>query len=295
MLTGSPVSVSPEEREAIYEGLWEHGNAFHFMFGGFGDVTTNPEANQELCRFLRKKIAQIVRDPAKAAVLTPTDYYARRPPCDNGYYACFNRDNVLPVDVRKAPIERVEARGIRTADGVLHELDVIVLATGFDAVSGSYGAVRGGIRGRGGARLVADHWAGAGGPSAYLGLFVAGFPNLFMVNGPQGPFCNQPTEIEVEVDFITELLRRRGAGAGSSTGTGTGTIEVSPEAEAGWVRTCDALAADKLFDKVESNWITGQNIPGAKSTTRFYYAGLSSYIGLLKELQENDYPGFQFS
>lgn len=279
------MSVSPEERQETYERLWAHGNAFHFMFGGFGDITTDPEANEELCRFLRRKIAQVVRDPAKAAVLTPTDYYARRPPCDNGYYECFNRPHVLAVDVGRAPIERVEAAGVRTADGALHELDVLVLATGFDAVDGSYAAVRGGIRGRGGA-LLADHWAALGGPSAYLGLFAAGFPNLFLVNGPQGPFCNQPTSIEIEVDFVARLLEDK---AGS-------TIEVGPETEAEWVELCRSLASGMLFDKVESNWITGQNIiPGARPTARFYYAGVNSYIRLLKEQEESDYQGLQFS
>lgn len=284
------MSVSPEERQEIYERLWEHGNAFHFMFSGFGDMTTSAEANEEVCRFLRRKIAQIVRDPAKAAVLTPHDYYARRPPCDNGYYEAFNRDGVVPVDVGRHPIERIEAGGVRTADGTLHELDVIILATGFDAVDGTYAAIDEGIRGRGG-QLLTEHWAA--GPRAYLGIFVAGFPNLFLVNGPQGAFCNQPTAIEAEVGLITDLIRRQRDKA-REAGDG-GTVEVAPETEEEWASMCESLSAHTLFDKVENNWLTGQNFPGAKPTTRFYYGGLKGYTDYQEDLKKRNYEGLVFS
>lgn len=291
------MSVPPEERQAIYERLWDHGNAFHFMFSGFGDVTTDADANAEMRRFLRAKIADIVRDPTKAAVLTPAadEPYARRPPCDRGYYDAFNRDNVVPVDVARHPIVGVERGGVRTADGTLHELDVLVLATGFDAVDGTYAAIPEGVRGRGGRRLAEEHWGG-GGPTAYMGVFVSGFPNLFLVNGPQGAFCNQPTAIEVEVDMITDLIRRqreKEGGAGETDGGGT--IEVAPETEAGWASMCDSLATQTLFDKVANNWLTGQNFAGAKPTTRFYYGGLKAYIDHQEDLKRRNYEGIVFS
>lgn len=275
------MSVSAEEREKIFEDLWQQGNGFRFMFGGFGDMMTNPEANEEACKFLRRKITQIVRDPAKAAVLTPHDYHARRPPCDNGYYESFNQDNVFAVDVKKTPITRIEERGIVTADGKLHELDIIIFATGFEAVDGSYRGIRDGIKGRGGVSLN-EHWAS--GPKAYLGIFVAGFPNLFLLNGPQGPFCNQPPAIEKNVEFITCLLRERKGIANDAV------IETTAEAEALWNETCNTLASHTIFDKVES-WITGTNIPGAKPSTRFYYGGLKDYLARLKDIRNEDYRG----
>ena len=149
-------SVSAEERERIFQNAWNEGGGFRFMFGTFCDIATDEEANEEAAKFVRRKIGEIVQDPEIARKLTPTDLYARRPLCDTGYYETFNRPNVSLVNVKENPIIRVTQQGIVTEDGTLHELDVLVFATGFDAVDGNY--VRVDIRGRNG-RSVKEHWS----------------------------------------------------------------------------------------------------------------------------------------
>ena len=129
------VSVSKEEQERVFEEAWNTGGGFRFMFGTFGDIATNPESNEAAAEFIRKKISQIVKDPETARKLTPTGLYAKRPLCDNGYYATYNRDNVSLVSVKETPIVEVTPNGVRTTDGE-YELDVLIYATGFDAVDG---------------------------------------------------------------------------------------------------------------------------------------------------------------
>ena len=144
-------SVSAEERERIFQDAWNEGGGFRFMFETFCDIATNEAANEEAAKFIRGKIAEIVKDPETARKLTPTDLYARRPLCDSGYYQAFNRSNVTLVNVKETPITTVTENGVLTADGTLHELDVLLCATGFDAVDGNY--VRVDIRGRDGLSL----------------------------------------------------------------------------------------------------------------------------------------------
>ncbi|POS71019.1 hypothetical protein DHEL01_v210583 [Diaporthe helianthi] len=276
--------VTPAERRRVFEELWARGNGFRFVAGGFADVASDAAANAEACAFLRGKIAAVVRDPAKAAVLTPREMFARRPPCDEGYYDIFNRGNVFAVDVSATPIVAVEGGGVRTADGRLHEVDVIVLATGFRSGDGSYLGLRGPIRGRGGA-LLSDHWA-ASGIKTYLGLFVSSFPNLFLVNGPQVPYSNVPVSIEAEVDFLTTMLAEVGRG-----GKADAVIECTPEAEGDYADLCHQLSlSETLVNKVDS-WLTGKNTPGAKNSTLFYYGGLKSYRDLLLTVKEDMYRG----
>lgn len=172
------MSVSPEERERIFQEAWDKGNGFRFMFWTFCDLTYNKEANEAACAFIRSKIAETVKDPEKRRKLTPHDYYARRPLCDGGYYQVFNNDHIDIVDMKETPVTEITPTGIKTSDGALHELDVIIWATGFDAVDGNYTRVK--IRGRNGESLK-DHWAD--GPTSYLGVCVPNFPNMFMITG----------------------------------------------------------------------------------------------------------------
>ena len=150
------MSVSEEERRRVFQENWDKGNGFRFMFGTFCDIATNPEANEAAAAFIRSKIAEIVNDPETARKLTPTDLYAKRPLCNEGYYETYNRDNVTLVSIKENPIEEITPAGVRTADGVEHELDVLVFATGFDAVDGNYRSMD--LRGRGG-RHIDEHWA----------------------------------------------------------------------------------------------------------------------------------------
>jgi cyclohexanone monooxygenase len=262
----------------------QEGNAFWFLFGAFGDVFLDEEANEEVCKFIRSKISQIIKDPQKAAVLTPQDSYTRRPLCDSGYWSKFNKDNVHAIDIKKHPITSLEQNGVRTADGTLYELDLLVLATGFHAVDGSFKAIRGGIRGRHGLNL-SDHWGTK--PKTYMSLFVSGFPNLFIIGGPQGPFSSAPPGLTIEIDFLEDLLR-------VMESRGTKTVEASTEAESEWVQTCDALFQKFLVQKTKS-WMTGTNIPGVSPSARFYYGGLKGFVEETKKMKDKDYRGLVFA
>jgi cyclohexanone monooxygenase len=271
-------SVSEEERQRVFQENWDKGNGFRFMFGTFSDIAVDPAANEAAAAFIRSKIAEIVEDPETARKLTPTDLYAKRPLCNEDYYESYNRDNVRLVSIKENPIVEITPRGVLTQDGTEHELDVLVFATGFDAVDGNY--VRMDIRGRGG-ESIQHHWKD--GPTSYLGVSVPSFPNLFMILGPNGPFTNLPPSIETQVEFITELVEQaeqRG-----------GLIEPTREAEDAWTRTCQEIADSTLFPKADS-WIFGANVPGKKHTVMFFMAGLSAYRTRLAEEAAAGYHGF---
>jgi cyclohexanone monooxygenase len=276
------MSVSEEERRRVFQENWDKGNGFRFMFGTFADIAVNPEANAAAAAFIRSKIAEIVDDPETARKLTPTDLYAKRPLCNEGYYETYNRDNVELVSIKENPIQQITPAGVRTADGVEREFDVLVLATGFDAVDGNYRAMD--LRGRGG-RHINEHWTD--GPTSYLGLSKAGFPNMFMILGPNGPFSNLPPSIEAQVDWIGELI-------GTAERNGVRTIEPTQAAEDAWTATCDEIANMTLFPKADS-WIFGANVPGKKNAVMFYMAGIGAYRQKLREVAENGYEGFEFS
>lgn len=220
-----------------------------------------------------------MQDPETARKLTPTDLYAKRPLCDAGYYETYNRDNVELVSVKENPIQEITPTGVRTADGVTHELDVLVFATGFDAVDGNYRAMD--LRGRDG-RHINEYWTD--GPTSYLGVSKAGFPNMFMILGPNGPFTNLPPSIEAQVEWIGDLI-------GAAERNGLRTVEPTQQAEDDWTATCTEIANATLFPKAES-WIFGANIPGKKNTVMFYMAGLSAYRQKLAEVADAGYEGF---
>ena len=276
------MSVSEEERNRVFQENWDKGNGFRFMFGTFSDIATNPEANAAAAAFIRSKISEIVEDPETARKLTPTDIYAKRPLCNEGYYETYNRDNVELVSIKENPIEQITPAGVETADGVEHALDVLVLATGFDAVDGNYRAMD--LRGRGG-RHIDEHWGD--GPTSYLGVSKAGFPNMFMILGPNGPFTNLPPSIEAQVDFIGELIR-------TAEREGVRTVEPTQAAEDAWTATCEEIANMTLFPQAES-WIFGANIPGKKNAVMFYMAGHSAYRQKLGEVAERGYEGFELT
>jgi cyclohexanone monooxygenase len=271
--------VSPEERERIYQRAWDEGGGFRFMFETFNDIATDEEANEEAAKFIRRKIAEIVKDPETARKLTPHDLYARRPLCDTGYFEAFNRANVTLVSVKENPIVRVTQEGIVTEDGTLHKLDILVFATGFDAVDGNY--VRTDIRGRHG-RSIKEHWVE--GPTSYAGITTSGFPNMFMILGPNGAFTNLPPTIEAQVEWITDAIRHVAE-------TETGRIELKPDAESDWTDTCVEVAAATVFGSVDS-WIFGANIPGKKRSVLFYLGGLSEYRKILDAEAAAGYPSF---
>ena len=273
------MSVSEQERKAVFQKGWETGGGFRFMFETFCDVAVDPAANAAAAGFIRKKIAEIVKDPVTAQKLTPHDLYAKRPLCDSGYYQAFNQANVFLEDLRDNPIAEITPKGVKMADGVEHELDVLIFATGFNAVDGNY--TRLDLRGRDGVKIN-DQWKD--GPTGYLAMTTANFPNMFMIMGPHGPFTNLPPSIETQVEFISdtiELMEKKHYV----------TIEAKPEAEKKWVSDCNDAANSTLFPKVDS-WIFGRNVPGKANANMFYFGGLFAYRQVLDEVKASDYDGF---
>ncbi len=272
-------AVSQEERDKIYQDAWDAGGGFQFMFKTFSDVGTNEEANETAASFIRGKIAEIVEDPDTARALTPTGLYAKRPLCDDGYYAVFNRPNVTLADIKTHPVEYVSSNSVRTVDGRSHDLDVIILATGFDGVEGAYVPMD--IRGRGGLRLN-EYWSS--GPLSFLGMAISNYPNLFMVLGPNSPFTNLIPSIEKQVEWIARAIA-------VINELPEPIMEVSEQAQADWVRVCDEFASQSVFQKID-NWFFGANIPGKTVTSRFYFGGFSRYNDVLEQVESGGYAGF---
>jgi cyclohexanone monooxygenase len=273
------LSVSEQDRLAEFERRWPVGGAA--LLSAFPDLIVDEAANAALAAYLKGKVREIVTDPRTAHLLTSMDYPvgARRLVVGPGFYEMFNRPHVELVDVKGAPIEEVTATGIRTADGS-YEVDDIVFATGYDAITGALLAMD--IRGRGGKTLTA-HWSA--GPITYLGLQSAGFPNLFFINGPGSPsvFSNMVYSAEQHVDFIASLLtalRSRGAR----------TVEPTYEAEAAWVRHVGATAAQTVLLKTAS-WYMGANVPGKPRVFMPYVGGVPAYRETCEKVAADGYQG----
>jgi cation diffusion facilitator CzcD-associated flavoprotein CzcO len=280
----SALETPPQERQALYEAAWEKGG-LQFR-ATFRDLLVSKAANDTAAEFLKGKIRQIVKDPATAAKLADIDhpYAAKRPPIDTDYFETFNRDNVSLVDVRADPIERITPRGIRTRDAE-YPLDIIVFATGFDAMTGPM--LRMDIRGRDGLSL-AEAWAA--GPRNYLGLQIAGFPNLFMVTGPGSPsvLCNMPVPIEQHVEWITGCIAHMRQ-------HGLTRIEAKPEAMDWWVAQVNAAAEATLLPQATHSWYLGANVPGKPRVFMPYAGGMPVYRKICDEVATRGYEGFVLS
>ncbi len=281
----SALDATPEERRAAYEAAWEKGG-LQFR-AAFSDLLTDKAANDTAAEFIRAKIREMVKDPETAAKLTNFDhpFAAKRPPIDTEYFEAFNRPNVSLVDVRANPIERVTPEGIRLRDGTEHPLDIIVFATGFDAMTGPL--LRIDIRGRGG-RPLKEAWEA--GPRTYLGLQVAGFPNLFTVTGPGSPsvLCNMPVAIEQHVEWITGCIahmRERGLQR----------IEAKPDAADRWVEHVNEAADATLLPQASSSWYLGANVPGKPRVFMPYAGGMARYRGICEDVAAKGYEGFALS
>ena len=277
----SVFDVAPAEREATLERLWEEGG-FKFVFGSYKDALTERRANDLIAEFVRRKIRRLVRDPVTAERLLPVDFPfgARRPIIDTDYFETFNRDNVTLVDVRETPIERVTARGIETSTDAF-ELDVLVFATGFDAITGPF--FRMDVRGTDGVRLQ-EAWAE--GPASYLGLSSCGFPNLFMIVGPGSMFGNYPVVMEHHVDWIGDCI-------GHMEQSGLVRVQASAAAQAEWMAELDAQAELSLVWLADS-WFTSANIPGKPKGSTLFFGSYGSYRRRLDQIAEDGYPGFEF-
>jgi cation diffusion facilitator CzcD-associated flavoprotein CzcO len=281
----SALAVSPEEREARYEHLWGEEGGFKFLFGSFNDFLTNQDSNDTVADFVRRKIHEIVRDQAVAEALSPKDYPygTKRPPIDTDYYETFNRDNVTLVDLRQTPIVEITQAGLRTSE-CEYPLDSIVFATGFDAMTGSL--LRINVRGKGGLSL-GERWAH--GPVTYLGLQVAGFPNMFIITGPGSPsvLANMPTAIEQHVEWVADCINHMRQHRLTR-------VEASEAAETRWVAHVQAVAGTTLFPKANS-WYVGANIPGKTRVFMPYVGGFFPYDQLCKDVAAQGYEGFVLS
>ena len=271
------ISVSEEERQRVFQEAWEKGNGFRFMFETFCDIAIDPAANRTARLFIRKKISEIVKDPETARKLTPTDPYAKRPICNLDYYETFNRDNVTLVSTKENPIIEITPRGVLTDDGVEHEFDVLISATGFDAVDGNYHQID--IRGRAGRPIRALE----GGPDQLPRRRHREFPQP--VHGARRErSLRQPAAfIEAQVEWISDMISRA-----QRTGA---VVEATQEAESYWTATCKQIADTTLFSKTES-WIFGANIPGKPHTVLFYMGGLAPYREMLADVTRGDFAGF---
>jgi cation diffusion facilitator CzcD-associated flavoprotein CzcO len=280
---GSALAVSDEERRATFERLWAEGG-FAFWAGGYSDILIDEAANRTAYDFWREKVRARIDDPALAEVLAPTEplhpFGVKRPSLEQTYYDAFNQDNVTLVDLRATPIERITPAGVRTT-ATEHALDLLVLATGFDAVTGGLTSID--IRGTTGASL-AEHWQH--GARTHLGLASAGFPNLLYLYGPQSPsgFCNGPTCAEVQGDLVVDLLVRL-------RDEGVTRIEATPDAEERWNEQVQGIASMTLFPRAES-WYMGANIPGKPRQMLNWPGGLQLYLEACRAAADDGDAGF---
>jgi cation diffusion facilitator CzcD-associated flavoprotein CzcO len=279
----SVFDVAPEQRQARFEELWAQPG-FAKWLGNFRDVMTDRKANELFAEFVRNKIRERVKDPVLAEKLAPKShpFGTKRVPLESGYYEQFNRENVLLVDLHESPIERITPKGIKTS-ATEYEFDVIIYATGFDAVTGPLTRID--IRGEGGLSIK-DKWAD--GPRTYLGIQSAGFPNLFTLVGPHNgaTFCNIPRCIEQNVEWVTDCIRYMRE-------KGFTRIAASPEAERSWTDHVNELAVGTLLEEVDS-WFFGANIPGKKRTVLMYFGGAPAYRKKCDEVAARGYDGFVF-
>jgi len=277
--------VDDEERAEIYEEFWKVGG-LRFR-ASFQDLVSNKEANDTAAEFIKNKIRGVVKDPKTAALLTDIDhpYSTKRPPIDTGYFETFNRDNVDLVDVKSAPIKAITPRGVLLENGKEYELDIIVCATGFDAMTGPLLNID--IQGRDGLAL-RDVWAA--GAQNYLGLQVAGFPNMFTITGPGSPsvLCNMPVAIEQHVEWITDCLS-------DLRDKGIATIETTTGSMEKWITHVNEAANATLMPFAKHTWYFGANVPGKPRVFMPYAGGMTRYRLICKNVAENGYEGFKLS
>jgi cyclohexanone monooxygenase len=278
----SAAELTDAKIEEILTDYWNEGGAR--FIGAIGDTLISERTNQLVADFVRGRIRRIVRDPDTAESLSPTSHPigTKRICVDSDYYETFNRDNVTLIDLKRSPLVAITETGVTTAAGE-HPLDVLVLATGFDAMTGAL--LRIDIRGAGG-RPLADAWAE--GPRTFLGLAIAGFPNLFTITGPGSPsvLSNMMISIEQHVDWIIDCLqhmRRHGYHL----------VEATDDAQAQWVAHVDEVANATLFPKGGS-WYLGANVPGKPRQFMPYAAGVGVYKEICDQVAADGYRGFTF-
>lgn len=275
----SALDATPEERADLFESLWGEGG-FKFLWASYRDILTNIEANELAAEFVRAKSAERINDPDLAAKLIPVDHPlgSRRPIVDNGYFEAYHRDNVSLVDLRETPIVEFTPTGIKTTKDH-YEFDVVILATGFDAVTGPFLQID--LRGRSGVSL-RDKWKD--GHTSIYGLATSDFPNMFMITGPGSMFGNHPVTMEHHVEWISDCiayLREHHID----------TIEANAQAEITWGEHVVQRANNTVAAATDS-WWNGGNIPGKPRSVLFYLGNYAHYRKLCDDAAANRYEGF---
>jgi cyclohexanone monooxygenase len=280
--TGRPVlDEPPEDVQRTFSERWRAGGGMPFL-GAYTDLLVDQAANDVIAEFMRDRIRETVDDPAVAELLCPRTFPvgSKRLCQSDDYYAMFNRPNATLVDLRSTPLSAVSAGGLSTTSA-FYELDAIVFATGFDAISGALRQID--VRGTSGVAL-ADQWAA--GPRAYLGVAAAGFPNMFIVTGPGSPsvLSNMALSIEQHVEWIRDCI-------GYLSAHGYGTVQATSDAEDAWMAHVTEVAYSTLFPKADS-WYIGANIPGKPRVFTTYVGGVGPYGSKCDEVAAAGYPGF---
>jgi len=283
--TRSALEVAEAERDAAYEAKWQEGGSISYLYA-YTDLLVNKASNDTASEFVRNKIRGIVKDRKTAELLAPKDHPigTKRLCLDTNYYETYNRPNVSLVDVRSDPIDTVTETGLKLKSGSAFELDAIVFATGFDAMTGALNEID--VRTTDGAAL-REHWAG--GPLTYLGLMVAGFPNMFIVTGPGSPGVKTQmiASIEQHVDWIADAIGHLGQHQ-------LDRIEPSPQAESAWVDHVNKVADSTLYPLANS-WYMGANIPGKPRVFMPYVGGFDRYKKQCDAVAAKGYEGFTLS
>ncbi len=275
----STFEVTPEEREAFFEKLYAE-RGFGIWQGNFRDILTDPKANDLISDFVARKIRQRVKDPSVAEKLIPRNhgFGTRRVPLETKYYEVYNQPNVLLVDLNETPIERITPTGIKTSGGE-HAFDIIIYATGFDAITGSFDRID--FRGVNGVRLK-DKWQQ--GPQTYLGVMVEGFANMMMLMGPHTALGNIPRSIEYNVEWVTGLVR-------FAREHGLTRVEATAAGVASWTDHVRSLGVGLLSNEVNS-WMTGinTNVEGKQTRIIARYSGSApAYRARCDEVAANGY------
>jgi len=277
--------MTSEARLAELENRWRLGGLY--MMRAFRDILTDAEVNDVAAEFVREKIRAIVRDKETAEALCPRDLYigTKRLCSGTNYYETFNRDNVSLVNVKNNPIDCVTGAGIQLVDGTGYELDVLIFATGFDAMTGAMTKIN--PLGRNGLSL-REAWAE--GPKTYLGLCMTGFPNMFVITGPGSPsvFSNMVTSIEQHVEWIVACLAYMNK-------HGFSLIEPTSEAQDEWTQHVTQMAGKTLYAKSRNSWFHGANIPGKPVVFMPYVGGVGNYYKKITQAADNGYEGFRLS
>jgi cation diffusion facilitator CzcD-associated flavoprotein CzcO len=280
----SALAVAPEQRRRIYDESWQTGGFRMLM--SYADLLVSPAANETAAEYVRERIQERVSNPEVAALLSPDDHPlgTKRLPMETGYYETFNRENVTLVGVKDNPVVEVTPGGVRLADGTEYPLDVLVLATGFDAFTGALRKMN--IVGRGGEALN-DTWAA--GPISYLGLMTHGFPNLFTITGPGAAVAlyNNPLAIEDHVELATKAIQH-------ALDTDRPVVDPTAEAQAEWREELNARAHATLFPTAAS-WYMGANIPGKPRTVMMYVGAAAEYRASCADIVADDWRGFTFA